>query len=234
MPQTLSLVLVVVIVNRGKGQRISEFLADAGIKFDLLALGKGTADKKFLSYFGLGETEKEILFCTMSSELSQTILSKLNDETYLGKPGKGIAFSIPINSVVDAALKVKMLGTPHNQGGISMENSHKYDLIIAIANQGYAQEVMDAAKSAGATGGTIVHARGVGLQKAEKFFGISIQHEKDMLFILAETGVRNAIMTAISQNAGQQSDAKAITFSLPVNGVAGLPQRLINMTEKTL
>ena len=62
-------------------------------------------------------------------------------------------------------------------------------------------------------------------QKAEKFFGISIQHEKDMLFILTETQKRQDIMTAITQNAGLQTEAKTITFSLPVNGVAGLPQR---------
>jgi nitrogen regulatory protein PII len=225
MPQTLSLVFVVAIVNRGKGQKMSELFADAGIKFDLLALGKGTADKKFLSYLGLGETEKDVLFCPMPFELLRTILKNLNEEIHLGKPGKGIAFCITINSIVDAASKIQIQDAPQNQGGIAMEIPHNYDLIIAVTNQGYAHEVMDAAKAAGATGGTILHTRGVGLQKAEKFFGMSIQHEKDMLFILTETQKRQDIMTAITQNAGLQTEAKTITFSLPVNGVAGLPQR---------
>lgn len=221
--ETISLVLMIVIVNRGKGEKLSGFFADAGVTFNLLTLGRGTADKKILCYLGLGETEKDILYCAMPYGLSRTILEKLNGELNLHKPGKGIAFCISMNSVEDTASEKRLQGSTQKQGGIPMEQPDEYDLIIAVTNLGYADEVMDAAKSAGARGGTVLHARGVGLKQAEKFFGISIQPEKEMLLILAKKEIRQGIMTAIIQKKGLQTDARTIAFSLPVNGVAGLP-----------
>ena len=220
--ETASMVLMVVVVNRGKGEKIASLFVDHGVTFNLLTLGKGTADKKILVYLGLGETEKDILYCTMPLETSRLMFEKLN-ELNLSKPGTGIAFSIPISGVADAASCKRLQGAAQKRGGISMELPFKYNLIIAVTGQGYMDEVMDVAKSAGASGGTVVHARGVGLRQAEKFFGISIQPEKEMIFILAKQELCQGIMETITEKMGLKTDAKTIVFSLPVNGVAGLP-----------
>ncbi|MHC1771274.1 MAG: P-II family nitrogen regulator [Flexilinea sp.] len=221
--ETIPLVLMVVIVNRGKGEKISNLFTEYGSPCTYLILGRGTADKKILSYLGLGETEKDILYCAMPYSLSQIVLEKLNSELKINRPGKGIAFSIPLNGIADISCINQLQNSAHNQGGIPMEDQPgQYDLIIAITNQGYADEVMEAAKSAGAPGGTIVHARGVGIKQAEKFFGISIQPEKEMLFILTPKEIRQDIMTMITEKKGLRTEAKTIVFSLPVNGVAGL------------
>ena len=97
-----------------------------------------------------------------------------------------------------------------------------FSLLIAVSNQGYAEVVMDAAKKAGASGGTIIHAQGTGKKDAEKFLGISLASEKDMLFIVTPTTRKNAIMEAIMKGAGLETPAKAIVFSLPVTTVAGI------------
>ena len=81
---------------------------------------------------------------------------------------------------------------------------------------------MDAARGAGAYGGTVIHARGTGMEKAEQFLGFSLASEKEMIFIVAQKEQKNNIMKAIMENAGSDSRAKSIVFSLPVTDTAGL------------
>lgn len=96
------------------------------------------------------------------------------------------------------------------------------ELIVILSNQGYNEMVMDAARAAGAYGGTVVHARGTGMERAEKFLGISLASEKDMIFIVVKTSQRDAIMQKVMLAAGMDTPAKAIVFSLPVTDTAGL------------
>ena len=98
----------------------------------------------------------------------------------------------------------------------------KRELIVIISNQGYNELVMDAAREAGAYGGTVLHARGTGMERAERFLGISLASEKDMVFIVAKTSQRDRIMQKVMLKAGMESPAKSIVFSLPVADTAGL------------
>lgn len=100
--------------------------------------------------------------------------------------------------------------------------SFRFDLLIAVCNQGYAEEVMQAARKAGAGGGTIVHAKGTANQYTEKFFGITLSEEKEIVLIVTRNTDRDRIMDAIKTEAGIASDAHTIVFSLPVENVAGI------------
>ena len=103
-----------------------------------------------------------------------------------------------------------------------MENKTVYSLIVSIVNRGYSDVVMDAARKAGARGGTILYAHGAGLNDEETFFGISIRPEKELVIILATNETRPTIMRAIVKCAGMDSEGAGITFSLPVTNVAGI------------
>ena len=81
---------------------------------------------------------------------------------------------------------------------------------------------MDAARAEGAGGGTVIHARGTGMEHAEQFLGFSLASEKEIVLIVAPKARKNAVMRAIMDHAGLNSDAKAIAFSLPVTDVAGM------------
>ena len=104
-----------------------------------------------------------------------------------------------------------------------MDFSH--ELIMVIMNEGYSDTVMDAARSAGAGGGTVLHAKGTGRAPAQKFFGVSLADEKDIVYIVAHADEKAAIMQAIADNAGPGTRAGAICFSLPISQVAGLRER---------
>ncbi len=97
-----------------------------------------------------------------------------------------------------------------------------YDLILAIVNRGFSDLVMDAARAAGAKGGTILHARGTGVHEAAQFFGISIQPEKEIVMILIGRAERDSVMRQICEHAGLNTEGRGMVFSLPVDEVAGI------------
>ena len=130
---------------------------------------------------------------------------------------------IPLSSV--GGRKVLEFFTDGQEFQIEKESAMKdtkYELIVVIANQGHSDEVMDAARAQGAGGGTVIHAKGTGLEKAEKFLGVSIADEKEMIFIVAKTGDKNKIMKSIMEKAGLESRARSVVFSMPVTDTAGL------------
>jgi len=102
----------------------------------------------------------------------------------------------------------------------------EYELIVTIVNTGFAEQVMDFAKSAGCTGGTILHARGTGKEEAEKFFGIAISPEKEIVISIVKKDLKDAIIKAIYNGTGLKSPGQGISFSLPVDDVVGLSRLL--------
>lgn len=103
-----------------------------------------------------------------------------------------------------------------------METERTFEMILTIVNSGFADNVMDAARAVGANGGTVLHARGTGIHEAEKFFGVSIQPEKDVVLILVESEKKKAIMQEICKKAGLGTEGRGMCLSLPVNDVAGI------------
>ena len=102
-------------------------------------------------------------------------------------------------------------------------NERTHELIVCIINSGFSETVMDAAREAGATGGTILRGRGTANQEAEAFFQITIQPEKELVLILVRTESRDAILRAIYHAAGLGTAGQGIAFSLPMDSTAGLP-----------
>lgn len=100
--------------------------------------------------------------------------------------------------------------------------TNDYEVIFAIVDSGFAEDVMEVAREQGARGGTILTARGVAREDAAAFFGITLHAEKEVLMMVVEKTVRDAVMNAIYQRMGMAKKAHGIAFSLPVSDVAGL------------
>ena len=103
-----------------------------------------------------------------------------------------------------------------------MKNQFTHEVIFCIVNSGFSEAVMDAAKKVGAKGGTIINARGTAGKEAEKFFGISVQDEKEIVMILTSAECKSAILEKLYEEVGLNSAGQGIAFSLPVDGVVGL------------
>lgn len=98
----------------------------------------------------------------------------------------------------------------------------EWDLIVTIVNRGYSDLVMDAARSRGATGGTIINGRGTLTENAEKFFNVAVQPEKELVLTLVAHEKRTEIMQEIALKAGLKTEGQGIAFSMPVNEAIGL------------
>ncbi len=98
----------------------------------------------------------------------------------------------------------------------------KHEVIFAIVNSGYAEDVMEIAREEGVRGGTILNARGVVREEAAAFFGITLHQDKEILMMVVEKNIRDRVLNAIYKEMGMAKKAKGIAFSLPVSDVAGL------------
>lgn len=225
------LCLMTTICDRNQTRRFLAFYKDYGVTVTLLTLGRGTAASEVLDSFGLEAVEKAILFGFVTDEEWKKIKSGLQKQMKIDIPGTGIAFIIPMSSVGGKRqLRFLTEGREFEKGEESTLKDTKYELLVVIANQGYTELIMDAAREANAAGGTVIHAKGTGAEKAEKFLGVSIAKEKEMIFMVTRREGKNAIMKAIMDKAGLESKAKSIIFSLPVTETAGM--RLIEESEE--
>ena len=176
-----------------------------------------------LDYLGLDKAEKLVVFSVHEEDDWFLIKKQLQQKLKIDAPGGGIAFIIPLSSIGGKkALQFLLEKREYQKEEESTLKDTERELIIVIANQGNIELIMDAAREAGAYGGTVIHARGTGMEKAEQFMGVSLAAEKEMIFIVAKKEQKNDIMKAIMEKAGVESRAKSIVFSLPVTDTAGL------------
>ena len=224
------LFLMVTIMDRNKTKRFRALYESCGINVAFDMTGYGTAASEMLEYFGLEESEKAVVMSVVTDDSWKEAKKGLERRLQIDVPGTGIAFAIPMSAMGGKrALYYLTDGQNFEKGEETALKDTKYELLVVIANQGYTNQVMDAARSQKAGGGTVIHAKGTGIERAEKFLGVSLVKEKEMVFIVVRTELRNNIIKAIMEEAGLRSKAQAIAFSLPVSAVAGM--RLVEADE---
>ncbi|MDR3051206.1 MAG: P-II family nitrogen regulator [Oscillospiraceae bacterium] len=220
----LNLEMLIVITERNNSEEFVRLFQAQGLPLMLAALGRGTATQEILDMFSLEMTEKAALFAVANSDHLRDAIKAVDKVIMLKAPGAGIMFTVPLRSVGgEATAHYLAEHKTIEKKEYPMSTNQDFELVIVVTNEGYSNLVMDAARNqGGATGGTILHARGVGMEQAQKFFGISISAEKEMIFIICRAICRNRIMEAIIEGAGQGTKAKSIVFSVPVSSAAGL------------
>mgnify|MGYP002509444388 CR=1 FL=1 len=217
------LYLMVTVVDRKVGKKYQSLYKENEHHVMFSSLGFGTAASDILNYLGLEATEKAVIFSIQEEEKWLQIKKQLQKKLRIDAPGGGIAFIVPLSSIGGKkSLQFLLEKQDYQKEEESTLKDTVHELIIVIANQGNIEMVMDAARSAGAYGGTVIHARGTGMERAEQFLGFSLASEKEMIFIVTKKEQKNSIMKAIMENAGSESRAKSIVFSLPVTDTAGL------------
>ena len=217
------LYLMIAIAPRGSARQFLALFARHNVAVTLSTLGQGTASSQLLDYFGLEKSEKVVTFSVVTRSSWRAVKSAMQRELRIDVPGTGIAFIVPLSSIGGKKpLAFLTEGQDFEAGEESVLRDTRYELLVVIANQGHTELIMDAAREEQAGGGTVLHAKGTGMEKAEKFLGFSLVNEKEMVFIVVKTATKNRIMRAIMDKAGMSTDAKSIVFSLPVTGTAGM------------
>jgi hypothetical protein len=226
-----SLKLLFFIVDWNHANIVSNVFVEEKVRFHFISKGRGTANSDVLDLLGIGANEKAIITCLEQAVGVPVLLREVQKKLKPYSPGVGIAFTVPLSAINDPVLlifkqsihkNVKITNDHRKSEGVNMADEYSHGLILSIVNKGFSDELMNTARNAGATGGTIINARGQAHEGAVKFFGVSVQDEKEIVITLTSREKKAPIMRAICEAHGLNSDAQAIVFSLPVDDVLGL------------
>ena len=199
---------------------LTALCAELSLPVNVVLHAHGTAVRSMLDILGIESNEKRVVMTVANTEKTKRLLEEQKRRLFIGVPGHGIVVSVPIKSI-GGGKTVAFLGGSQQPAKYTPELNYSYELIVAIANEGRTDLVMNAARSAGAAGGTVLHGKGTGSDKAEKFYSVSIAQEKEVILIVAKAEQKAGIMRAILEKAGPNTEAGTIVFSLPTSEVAG-------------
>lgn len=185
--------LIVSIVPHNSGELITNTAKQAGAGGGTIVMGRGTAQNGLVQLLGLGDTSKDIVYILVASDSAKLVIEKIKETCASKKAHFGVLFSIDVDDFIKSGFTDKV-----NEGVKTMDSNNTYEMINVIVNKGYAEDAMDAARKAGAGGGTIIGARGTAREGDAKFFGVEIVPEKEMLMILVPVEKKSDIVNAIS------------------------------------
>ena len=213
----------VTIVRRELGELFQHYLLSQGLQTQWALPCEGTAQQRTLDLLGIEKTGKVMLSAVTAASKAQRLLKGVVREMRIDVPGNGIAFTIPLRSVGGtSSLQYLTAGQDSVETEVISMEENRFSLIIVIANKGHTDPVMDAAREAGAKGGTIVHAKGAGEKLNATFFGMSIASEQELIYIVTRQESERTIMRSILDKAGPRQGHISAVFSLPVRDVVGL------------
>ena len=97
-----------------------------------------------------------------------------------------------------------------------MNNTHKHNLVMITVSQGFVDEVMQEAKKAGATGGTVIKGRLADTERLKELANIDIEEEREIILIMAPANTSADIMETVNAKFGLRSPARGIMCSVPI------------------
>lgn len=199
---------VTIVVPEGKGKSILELAKLKGIPSGTVTVGHGTANKELLQQFDNKDIRRDIVSLVMATDLASIFLKELSEKYSLGKPGHGVAWATNINDVYTEA--INNLDDENRERG-------EFQVITAIIKNNTAEELMDAARGAGATGGTI-------LAPSEEFsaslFSKETKGNDDVVIIISKNELVESIMEAIRNTS--LDNTKALVYLQDAHFVYGV------------
>ena len=197
----MSYKLLIGIVPHDSGELITDAAKSAGAGGGTIAMGRGTASNGVLQLLGLGDTSKDIVYIIIKNGIKQAVYDAIIKASEK-KAHFGVMFTLNTPGFIRAGHLDEALGlessTTESKGEETMSTENNYQMINVIVNKGYAEDAMEAARKAGAGGGTIIGARGTAKEGDAAFFGMKIVPEKEMLMILVPDEKKSAIVEAIT------------------------------------
>ncbi len=223
------LYFLMTIIPNGQASAIVDLILQVDAAACFVCHGKGTATKDIYEVLGLGENHKQIVL-SLIKEANWTKLRGLFVTRFaISDWSRGVACVIKIDSLCGVSA-YKML--TNNRGlkeeGVApmvndqIQKKGDYEVVMVIVNDGYTDLVMDAARKAGAKGGTIITARGTGNKDIEKFFGVVITPEKQVVVILVPKKIKDDVIEGIYKEAGINTKGQGIAFAMPASDVVGI------------
>lgn len=203
--------LIIAIVPNGRATFMTEAALSVGATGGTVARALGTAKTTFLQILGLCDSAKEIVFVATKESDERAIRSSMEEAAKSYKKPFGVLFTVNLTDFFIRSGKMEM--TNIAQGSLA-PNDAKFALVTFIVNRGLADSVMDAARGAGAQGGTVINAHGTARPGDSKFFGLEIVPEKEMVLILTQKENAKNIMSAVASLECLKKKGSGVSFSV--------------------
>lgn len=217
-------VVLYMVVNEGFATRVIQYAKSCGITGATVMLGRGTIRNRFLNILGILDSSKEIIIMGADRETGLAAMHKIAKRMHFEKPKNGIAFALQMSGIVGAGSAENWpdMSSAAAPSEPSPETGSKWHLITVIVDLDRADDVVEAAQRAGASGGTIVMGRGSGVAQTKMLFDFEIEPEKEIVFMLAPSEISSAIEDAIDEDLQLSKPNHGILFTQDVLEVTGL------------
>ena len=202
-----------IIVNRGKANSLLHRAQEIGAKRGTVMLGEGTMASPILDFFGINQSQKEVLLIAVPDEVTESFYGMLRTEFNFHHRYKGIAFSVPYRAINKDTKKREEVTKDYHAAHICL---------MTVLERGLAEECMRVARAAGARGGTILHGRGSTGKEAQTIFGIEIEPEKEIVLILTPVDITQRVFDAIAQKMDIDAPGNGIMYVEPIATTRGL------------
>ena len=217
--------LLVVVMEKHRCDAVMAAARKAGAPGGTVLMGRGTAQSKWLRMLGLDDVDKELLYSLLPSPLVGPVMNAIRNAPALART-RGIMFTIDVLEAIRHQNTPAVASqTQEDLMSDSRPEQSGYELLSVIVNNGSADQVMDAARSAGATGGTVIHARGTARPDDATFFGITIVPEKELVMILSPRENSARIMDSIRAEFKDADPGSGIAFRTAVESFEALGPR---------
>lgn len=211
------IMMIASIIERGKAKAYIEMLRKKGVGFHMQCVGQGTASSEMMDILGLVSNNKDIVISYAPHGTVEALATDISKDLSSGLGFNGLMMLLTtsaINRLVSELILLQSEGGEVKGEERAMKSEYQHSLILITVNQGYTDGVMQTARKAGATGGTVIRARMAG---AEQLLDPQLSEEKEIIAILAPDSVRNQIMEEVNKEYGMRSEAKGVVCSVPVD-----------------
>ena len=205
------------IVEVGKGKKLIKELNDLKIKINFQTVGFGTAPTEMMDIFGLGTIDKDLIISLGAEEDVKDLIANFNETFQSHSKYGGLMMVLDVSAasrVLSEILNFNDSQTKERET-VNMQNENYNNLIVIAVNEGYSEEVMQVARKAGATGGTVRKGRLADIEQFAEFIDAKVDGEREMLCILAPSKISKQIMEDVNREFGLTSEANGIIFALP-------------------
>ena len=215
------IVMLLSIIQRGKGAKFIKMLMDHSVVMHYQFVGSGTASSEMMDILGLGDSDKDILLSFTTYKTMEKISSELSKLVGANMGYNGLAMVISTSAFSRISAEIIRRNSQNVEKGDEndMRSEYSYSLVLISVNRGYVDAVMQTAKKAGATGGTVIKARLAEGQIVEAYANTHLNEEKEIVAILAPDSVRNQILEDVNNEFGLKSEAQGVVLSVPVDKV---------------
>lgn len=212
------MMLLLTITRRSEGAQIIKTLRSHGISWHFRAVGQGTASSEMMDILGIGSRDKDIVISIASKRAAESYAAELDGDPTRSR-GHGIMMIFSLSAINNLAAQLALRAAKdiqRQEADKIMKNEYKHSLVLVAVNRGCADDVMQVARTSGATGGTVIKAN-LADNEATELLGVKLEEERDIVAIMVPDTIKDKMMEDINRELGMRTDAQAIVCAVGVD-----------------